>query len=178
MALGAVRQAWRVGDGDLRAGLGWRPVRRWRVLGLLLGCVVLEIVVQTALAAVSPDFKAFFRQAEASQDATFEGMPAFWSLWVTVIGAPVAEELFFRGWLWEGLRPRWGAWGTGVMTGLLFVLMHGAGGEWRLLPLLVPAAAAVLSVAREVRGSVRASMAVHAFGNGLASLALLGGGAG
>lgn len=173
MMLGAVRRAWRVGDGDLRAGLGWRPVRRWRVLGILLGCVVLAVVAQAALAAVLPEAEAFLRQAEAWQDAMLEGRSAIWSLWVVAIGAPVAEELFFRGWLWEGLRPRWGAWGTGIATGLLFLLIHWAGGEWRLLPALVPMAI-MLSVAREVCGSVRASIVVHAFNNGLAMLALLG----
>ena len=37
-----------------------------------------------------------------------------------VIGAPVAEEVFFRGWLWAGLRQSWGVLGTSAATGAWF----------------------------------------------------------
>jgi len=47
-----------------------------------------------------------------------------------------------------------------------------AGGEWRQLAVLVPVVV-LLSVARELGGSVRASLMVHVVNNGLAAAGLI-----
>ena len=42
---------------------------------------------------------------------------------VTVIGAPLSEELFFRGYVFSGLL-RWGFWPAAALSALLFALVH------------------------------------------------------
>ena len=156
--LGAVRRSWQVGKDDLRAGLGWLPVRRrWLVAGLV-GRTPLVPVIHQELAGASPGLDGLRPGA---------ALYAAWVVGALVVGALVLEELFFRGWLWVGLRRRWGAWRTGLMTGLVFLLLHGVGGGWRQLALLAPVVVP-LSVAREVGGSVKAPPVIHVFNNGLA----------
>ena len=41
-----------------------------------------------------------------------------------VVLAPVAEELFFRGFLFAGLRTRWSLWPAAITSGLIFGLVH------------------------------------------------------
>lgn len=41
----------------------------------------------------------------------------------TVIGAPLTEELFFRGFVFAGLS-KWGFWPAAAISGLLFALVH------------------------------------------------------
>ena len=174
MGLGAVRRGWRVGEDDLRAGLGWAPVRRgWLVAGLV-GCTVLFVVVKAWFSLASPRLHEFLAKAAPSLDLPQFGTLGYivWISGIVVVGAPVAEELFFRGWLWVGLRQRWGAWRTGGVTGALFLLVHGIGGGWRALLVLMPLVI-LLSLARELGGSVRASLAVHVANNGLAAAALI-----
>lgn len=42
---------------------------------------------------------------------------------VTLIGAPISEELFFRGLLFSGLL-RWGFWPAAMLSGFMFSLVH------------------------------------------------------
>ena len=42
---------------------------------------------------------------------------------VTVIGAPISEELFFRGLVFSGLL-RWGFWPAAGISGLMFSMVH------------------------------------------------------
>ncbi len=168
MVAGAVRRGWRVGVGDLRAGLGWLPMRRLWLVVALVGCALLLDAAQVGLWAVLPGVRDFLERGAAAPEMARPlargGAYLLWFAATVAIGAPVAEELFFRGWLWVGLRRRWGAWGTGLTTGAMFLLMHGIGGEWRLLVTLAPVTV-VLSLAREFGGSVRASLAVHMVNN-------------
>ncbi len=168
MALGAVRRAWRVGDDDLRAGLGWLPVRRRGLVAALAASVLLVAAANAALVTALPGADGFFERAVPVLGGPQPG-DAGWAAWIVatvVVGAPLSEELFFRGWLWAGLRRHWGAWATGTATGLLFLVVHGIGGEWERLVVLAPVTV-LLSVAREVGGSVRASLAVHMANNAL-----------
>jgi membrane protease YdiL (CAAX protease family) len=42
---------------------------------------------------------------------------------VTLVGAPVTEELFFRGLVFGGFS-RWGFWPAALLSGILFALVH------------------------------------------------------
>ncbi|MEK9968309.1 MAG: type II CAAX endopeptidase family protein, partial [Ferrovibrio sp.] len=60
------------------------------------------------------------------------------ALVVSLLG-PVAEELFFRGWLWTALRRRWSVLPTAIVTSTLWLAMHfGHGASYILL--LLPSA--------------------------------------
>ena len=74
------------------------------------------------------------------------------ALWVM---APVAEELFYRGWLWERLRRSWSEPVVGIVTGCLFAASHHYAAA-----LILPSAAA-LTLVRMHCGGLRASMLLH-----------------
>jgi membrane protease YdiL (CAAX protease family) len=80
------------------------------------------------------------------------------ALTVGLLG-PVAEELFFRGWLWTALRRRWPVPPTALATAALWLAMHVGHGAAYIL-LLLPSAVA-LSLIRQRCGSVRASAIAH-----------------
>ncbi len=76
--------------------------------------------------------------------------------------APVAEELFFRGWLWARLSRAWPPRWVALITGLAFAAAHA---QYALS--ILPAAAA-LSWLR-LQGGLRAPMALHLVINTLAA---------
>lgn len=80
-----------------------------------------------------------------------------------VVAAPVAEEIFFRGFLFAGLRRRLGFWAGASISAVLFGLSHAADGAV-LVPLLFVfgVGAAYLY---ERRGSLVAPIAAHAMFN-------------
>jgi membrane protease YdiL (CAAX protease family) len=82
---------------------------------------------------------------------------------VFIILAPLAEELFFRGWLWTGLRKHWGVLPTGLVTAVLWLLPHLGRGIGAVVLLLFPAL--ILTIARQVGKSVRATIFIHAIYN-------------
>ena len=167
--LAALRRAGRIGAGSRRAGAGWLPVARGRlvvVLAVLGAAFNPALAVLTQLVPAYQDFaQRTLQEAPLDQDGSLAGY-ALGCIAFFAIGAPVTEELFFRGWLWVALRRRWGAWATGGTTGLLFLLAHAAAG-WAYLLMLVPVVALV-TWAREAGGSVRASLLVHLAVNAVA----------
>jgi membrane protease YdiL (CAAX protease family)/uncharacterized RDD family membrane protein YckC len=49
--------------------------------------------------------------------------------------APVAEELFFRGFFFAGLRSRWSLWPSALLSGAVFGLVHAPTGPTAAIPL-------------------------------------------
>jgi uncharacterized protein len=85
--------------------------------------------------------------------------------------APIAEEIFFRGFLFGGLRKRFPLWPAAILAGVIFGAIHAPTGVTAVIPL------AALGVAfcwlYEKTGSLWPSVIGHAINNGLA-LALAG----
>ncbi len=79
----------------------------------------------------------------------------FRSVLALLVMAPIVEELFYRGWLWEQLRGRWSEPVVGLVTGCLFAASH-----HYAAPLILPGAAALTPV-RIHCGGLRASMLLH-----------------
>lgn len=95
----------------------------------------------------------------------------------TVLLAPVAEEVVFRGVLFQGLRARTGFWVAALLSAAVFTLAHlGEGGGLLaggvivsgILPLGVAFAALV-----EVRGSLLTAIVAHATYNAIGVAALI-----
>lgn len=85
---------------------------------------------------------------------------------VTVV-APIAEEVFFRGYFFGALRNWRGPWPAVVITGLVFGAIHVFGQEAEfLLPLAILGAA--LCIVRWKTGSLLPCIALHAINNALA----------
>ncbi len=87
-----------------------------------------------------------------------------------LVGAPVFEELLFRGLGLAALRPRLGTAGAALLTALLFGVLHGAD------PQAVPPLFALglgLAWLRLRSGSLLPPLLLHAANNGIVVLALL-----
>ena len=166
------RQALRVGDGNIQAGLGEGAIRRpWLIAGLSLVQLVLGGLALAAAQHV-PSLAKHLKNAEALNGLFFDG-----SMWIlpglvlVVILAPLGEELFFRGWLWTGLSRVWHPVPVAFVTGGLWLSLHVGNGL--LYPLFLVPAAVMFSVIRHVGGSVQASIMAHVINNGLAAILAL-----
>ena len=86
------------------------------------------------------------------------------ALLVAAIVAPVAEELFFRGFLYAGLRDRWGPAAGVAVSSLLFGMVHLTPG------VMVPIAlmGAMFAWLYEATDSLWPPILLHAMYNGLA----------
>lgn len=85
---------------------------------------------------------------------------------VTVI-APLAEELFFRGYVFGALRNWRGPWPAALITGLVFGAVHAGSADVVFLPPLA-VLGFMLCVVRWQTGSLLPCIALHAFNNGIA----------
>ena len=169
LVLACILRGRRVGDGDARAGNGWLPISRRSDVALLALAALLLSAAHIALTVTVPAYQKWFGGGLTSLPMPEGGgslSPVYviWVLAVAMAGGPISEELFFRGWLWMGLAHWWSIRTTAVATGLLWLLAHASdGGPWRVI-ILVPTALLV-TAARALGGSVRASIMVHFAGN-------------
>jgi len=153
-----------VGGGNRRLGLGVAPIARLpTIIGLSTLLVVYVALIDFAVYQYRPDL--FFQSPSVPLWLTL-----FDSL-ILIILAPLAEELFFRGWLWTGLREHWGALPTGLMTAVMWLVPHLDRGIGYVVLLLLPAL--ILTVARQVGKSVRATIPIHAIYNLTANIPLI-----
>ncbi len=146
------------------------PLRPRLILGLaaILGCWAISVSV---LSAAVPALRDLI--SGSTSEVLREGSAAGLAILIpgivlVAILAPVAEEMFFRGWLWDALQRRGhGALATSCITAGLWLALHALETPARVL-FLIPAGI-VLSYARHRAGGVRASIAVHIANNSLAA---------
>jgi len=160
------RQGRYFGAGDVAAGLGAGPVRR-RGLIALLGALVVAWVLAYIFILVQFKSVANFIAKDVTPTPVLlmTGGPLLIIVRTVLIAvlAPLAEELFFRGWMWTALRRFWGVWSTALCTGGVWLALHALEGAVRV-PILVPTAI-LLSLARHYGESVRASIPIHIANN-------------
>lgn len=164
----AWRRARSLAPGNVRAGLGFSPIRRRRLLAaLIVGSMTI------------PYFWAYFLRSLLTTVHVPELLqlmidpsagPFLYAVMIFLIGilAPIAEELFFRGWLWTGLSRHWPPLPVMLATAVPWVLLHATSGLVR--PLFLVPAAVLVSLARHYCGSVRASILLHMANNLFAAL--------
>ena len=162
IAFGAVVIFWirYISKGSLRA-LGV-PVSPWRDIGIgiVAGGVLITagaltlLLVRELVTAVTGETPAQPEQLVACVRGTalaFMGP-------VVVLVAPAGEEMFFRGFLYKGLRRRLPVWGAALISAVVFGAVH-------VYPLLIPALFVVgvgLALLYERRQSLLAPIAAHA----------------
>jgi hypothetical protein len=85
---------------------------------------------------------------------------------IAVVFAPLFEEIFFRGFVFKGLRHSWGWWPAALGSAVVFGVAH------LQLTVFVPIFALGIALAwvYERTGSLWTSIAMHAIFNGLAVL--------
>lgn len=155
----ARRRARVVGDGSVPAGFGDGPLRRPALLGLL------SLLHAVAVAAWLAFLDHGGRPAPLPADAKATGFVIVLALLVILI-SPLAEELFFRGWLWTGLRRHWHPVPVMLATASAWLLVHL--GEGLAKPLYLVPAAISLSLVRHYCG-LRAGILLHGANNLVAS---------
>ena len=164
----------RYGSGDMGRDYGWRRFRTADIgWGLLagLGALVAQIVLGIVLP--QPDDGSY-------RDAVFGESPSTVLLvamgFAIVVGAPLFEELLFRGPMMRSLIARFGTWPGLVLQGAVFALYHVVGNPalvtlWYLLPLF--AVGVIFGFVAHRTGRMATSQIAHASMNVLAFVALL-----
>jgi membrane protease YdiL (CAAX protease family) len=119
----------------LAPGAGLDPAPTWRGVALGLGCFALALPVVMAVNRLAARVFTLLTdvQPEAVSHDTLRaivddpGSPWTWGLIAAVVvGAPVAEELAFRGFLQTGvLRATGRAWPAILISSAVFTLVHG-----------------------------------------------------
>jgi len=104
------------------AALGFRLPRRgswWLPLALLGGALAVVWLYFAVLAALGAE------PGGNIPEEAFDSVPLVVLVGVLSVGlAPFMEEMFFRGFLFGGLRGRWGVFWAALGTGFLFGLAH------------------------------------------------------
>jgi membrane protease YdiL (CAAX protease family) len=104
------------------AAVGLRLPERgswWLPMALLGGALVVIWVYFAVLAAMGVEPNGNI------PDEAFDSVPLIILVGILSIGlAPAMEETFFRGFLFGGLRGRWGVFFAALSTGFLFAVAH------------------------------------------------------
>jgi uncharacterized protein len=163
--LGAARFRGKAHWALLVAWTPWKPLRGSHVVWIVaVATVAYGIAADALVSRFYPPSNAWITMPK--------GVP--WIVLFVVLavaGAPLAEEMFFRGWLYTGLRSKMRAWAAITVTATLFALAHWE--KTHIYALAVFPVGIALGVVRERTGSIKASMAVHAVYNGAACALLL-----
>lgn len=156
-----------VGSGNMAAGLGGAKMARPLLIGSMAIGLCLVAVATASFNESRPTF--FLSLLDEIRGAADVGLGWHWRcaeivlLTQIMILAPVAEEMFFRGWIWTELRRAWPVPLVMLATAIPFVLVHGAEGALNGVALLPQTV--VLSLARHFGGGIRASMLCHVLFN-------------
>jgi membrane protease YdiL (CAAX protease family) len=161
---------------DFRSTIGATFLRRDVVVGVPLGIasqLVLVNAVNWPLARLFPDafsFEEVSKRASDLVDAAHGGWVVLLAV-VVIVGAPIVEEIVYRGVVQPGLVASWGRTAGIVVTAALFAAIH-------MQPVEFPglfAFALVLGWARHSTGTIGMSIVTHMAFNatGLALVVLL-----
>ncbi len=143
---------------------GLRPVGLWRALGWIAVAYGGYWLVSAMLLAIfgEPPEQDLVSDLKATEDlAVLIGFGV-----LTCLVAPLAEELFFRGFLFSVLAARYGVLLAALATGAIFGLIHLPGSPALGVAVLV-AFGALLCLVYWKTGSLVPCMALHALNNAI-----------
>ena len=145
-----------------------RPRVPWGgITALTFFCYILFAVVFSQLVA-DPE------QVDVADQLGFDQstLGAISAAILIVLLAPLAEEVFFRGLFFGGLRARLPFFAAALITGAFFGAIHLVGGNWAVAVQLAVLGFA-LCFLYERTGSLWAPMTVHTINNALAFMVLV-----
>jgi membrane protease YdiL (CAAX protease family) len=150
----------------LRAGSEWRLLiawRPWRLLErrrafwLICACaLVYSFAADFAFSHLDPKTGAWLKMPADPAEAAAIAVLA-------VVFAPVVEELVFRGWIYTGLRRDFGFFTAILVSSAVFAGMHYE--KTHLYALAVFPIGLALGAIREITGTIKSTIAFHAFNN-------------
>jgi membrane protease YdiL (CAAX protease family) len=142
---------------------GLRPTPFWRAAGWTLLALVGFLAFAILWGALITEPK----QTTADDLGVDESQLALIAAGlIFVLAAPIAEELFFRGFFYGSLRTRMSMWPAALIVGLVFGAIH-AGTGLSAVPALI-VFGVILCVLREQTGSLYPCIALHALNNAVA----------
>jgi membrane protease YdiL (CAAX protease family) len=145
---------------DWREVIAWRPWRlldRRRAFWLISGCaLVYSFAADFAFTYVDSKTGAWLKMPENRTEAAAIAILA-------VVFAPVVEELVFRGWIFTRLRRDFGFVTALLVSSAVFAGMHYE--STHLYALAVFPIGLALGAIREVTGTIKSTIAFHAFNN-------------
>lgn len=151
-------QSWQKTLGFHRFGL--RSLCTWLMIYAVY--FVLQYLISEALQIDPGDF---MRSLNGSQHLG--------AALVLIIGAPLLEELIFRGYLFKAWRhTRLGLSGTLLLTSLLFTLLHLGQYNFSVLAIIFTLSL-LLGLAREKSGSIWVPLIIHSLNNGIAAVTVI-----
>lgn len=154
-----------------RSGLeGALPLLGYRPTGLRqLGIALLTLLAYYAFALLFASFILEPKQDDIAGELGLGGdstLLAVLAVAVIVVAAPLAEEMFFRGMLFAGLRTKFTLWPAAVLSGLAFGIPHVTSGPTAAIPLSVLGIA--LAWLYERTGSIWPCVFAHTINNSIA----------
>lgn len=155
---GLVSLGWRFRAEDIGTGF----------LAALLGLGASAAVSQVVISIYERLASKQLEQPEQLPESLSGGRVALAALAVVIV-APIAEELFFRGFLYQALRKWRGVPGAMVLSAFLFALAHGH----PILILGIFPLGIILAYLFQRRNSIAATIAAHAFFNGISLILIL-----
>ena len=97
---------------------------------------------------------------------------AIFAVMAIIVLAPIAEEIFFRGFFFAGLRTRWSLWPSALLSGAIFGLVHAPTGPTAAIPLA--GLGVGLAWLYNKTGSLYPCMLAHFLNNALAISVVIG----
>jgi membrane protease YdiL (CAAX protease family) len=145
--------------------VGWEALGLRGFRGALLGLGCGLMIVAFSFNLVYGTFLALFDlRAQVDLVPIFTELSSpWWFLVAGIIVAPVVEELFFRGFVFAGLRGRYGWLKAALVSSALFAVIH-------LQPLAIPPVfilGFVFAVLYQRSGSIWPAILMHLFTNAL-----------
>jgi uncharacterized protein len=148
--------------------LGFRDFRcsHLKLAGGIVGSYLLFAIVVGGLLDVLFGYRPDQEELSETLDVDLTPLTVIVLYLSACLMAPVTEETFFRGFVFAGLRKRWGFWVGAVVSALIFGVVHAGTGP-AAIPFLAVLGGA-FAYAYERSGSLWPAVFAHAINNLLA----------
>lgn len=148
--------------------LGVRKTLKWKDFGLALAGSAIYFVLMIVLiilASILMPWVDMTQTQETGLSVTFNRVELGLMFGLLVVVGPIAEEIIFRGYMHGELRRRGvSVFSTILITSLLFGAVHM---QWNVA-IVTFALGIVMSLTREISGTIWASVMIHMLKNGIA----------